>query len=130
MGAFQILDLIIGMAFVYFLLSLICVALQEIKARTCNERSENLRKWVYDTFKKEGGNNELGKIAKQTQKLLLTVMLNTTGQKVSTGGLLIRTTNIYTRAKFAIKAIKATISLLEQINILSQLLLQIRPIVR
>ncbi len=59
MGAFQILDLIIGMAFVYFLLSLICVALQEIKARKYNERSENLRKWVYDTFKKGKENNEL-----------------------------------------------------------------------
>lgn len=51
MGAFQILDLIIGMAFVYFLLSLICVALQEIKARAYNERSKNLKKWIFDTFR-------------------------------------------------------------------------------
>jgi len=61
MGAFRILDLIIGMAFVYFLLSLICVALQEIKARWRNERSKNLKKWIYDTFQSEGGKNELGK---------------------------------------------------------------------
>lgn len=67
MGAFQILDLIIGMAFVYFLLSLICVALQEIKARWRNERSNNLKKWIYDTFQSEGkkngegDKNELGK---------------------------------------------------------------------
>lgn len=51
MGAFQILDLIIGIAFVYFLLSLICVALQEIKARWFNERSKNLKKWIFDTFR-------------------------------------------------------------------------------
>jgi hypothetical protein len=60
MGAFQILDLIIGMAFVYFLLSLICVALQEIKARWRNERSDNLKKWIYDTFQSEGKKNEEG----------------------------------------------------------------------
>lgn len=51
MGAFQILDLIIGIAFVYFLLSLICVTLQEIKARRSNERSNNLKKWIFDTFR-------------------------------------------------------------------------------
>lgn len=62
MGAFQILDLIIGMAFVYFLLSLICVALQEIKARKYNERSENLKKWIYDTFRKDGDGSELGEL--------------------------------------------------------------------
>jgi len=60
MGVFQILDLIIGVTFIYFLLSLICVALQEIKARQKKERSENLRKWIYDTFNKDGGSSELG----------------------------------------------------------------------
>lgn len=50
MSVLHILDLVIGISFVYFLLSIICVALQEIKARWRNERSENLRKWIYDTF--------------------------------------------------------------------------------
>jgi hypothetical protein len=60
MGAFQILDLIIGMAFIYFLLSLICVALQEIKANWRKERSENLKKWIIDTFRNEGNETKLG----------------------------------------------------------------------
>lgn len=51
MGLLNILDLVIGLAFVYFLLSLICVALQEIKARAYNERSKNLKKWIFDTFR-------------------------------------------------------------------------------
>jgi len=51
MGLLNILDLVIGLAFVYFLLSLICVALQEIKARANNERSKNLKKWIFDTFR-------------------------------------------------------------------------------
>ncbi len=59
MGAFQILDLIIGITFVYFLLSLLCVSLQEIKARWREERSENLKKWIYDTFN-NGSEKKLG----------------------------------------------------------------------
>jgi hypothetical protein len=51
MGLLHILDLVIGLAFVYFLLSLMCVALQEIKARWRNERSKNLKKWIFDTFR-------------------------------------------------------------------------------
>ncbi|HNF79112.1 MAG TPA: hypothetical protein PK325_03100 [Cyclobacteriaceae bacterium] len=51
MGLLNILDLVIGLAFVYFLLSLICVALQEIKARANNERSKNLKKWIFDPFR-------------------------------------------------------------------------------
>lgn len=51
MGLLNILDLVIGLAFMYFLLSLICVALQEIKARAYNERSKNLKKWIFDTFR-------------------------------------------------------------------------------
>lgn len=50
MGFLPILDLVIGLSFIYLLLSLICVSLQEIKARKNDERSKNLKKWVYDTF--------------------------------------------------------------------------------
>jgi len=60
MGTLHILDLIIGVIFIYFLLSLICVALQEIKSRLRNERSLNLKKWICDNFNMDDGRDELG----------------------------------------------------------------------
>lgn len=60
MSLLRILDLVIGITFVYFLLSLICVALQEIKARWLNERAKNLRSWICDTLNKGGDQDQLG----------------------------------------------------------------------
>ncbi len=50
MGALNFLDLVIGLTFIYFLLSIICFSLQELKANLFNERSRNLEKWIKDTF--------------------------------------------------------------------------------
>lgn len=50
MGGFHFLDLMIGLTFIYFLLSIICLSLQELKANLLNERSKNLKKWITDTF--------------------------------------------------------------------------------
>lgn len=50
MTGFEILDLVIGMIFIYFLLSLICMSLQEIYARFWRLRMFNLKKWLTDTF--------------------------------------------------------------------------------
>jgi len=50
MGGLHFLNLIIVLVFVYFLLSLICVSLQELKANLINERSKDLEKWIKDTF--------------------------------------------------------------------------------
>jgi len=50
MNGFEILDLLIGIFFVYFLLSIICCTLQEIRAGFFNLRSQNLKKWIIDTF--------------------------------------------------------------------------------
>lgn len=54
MDGLQFLDLVIGMVFIYFLLSLICVSLQELKANIFNERSKDLEKWIIDTFNAKG----------------------------------------------------------------------------
>lgn len=60
MGGLHFLNLVIGLVFIYFLLSLICVSLQELKANYLKERSENLRKWVFDTFNGKDKNEGLG----------------------------------------------------------------------
>ena len=60
MGSLHFLDLVIGLVFIYFLLSLICVSLQELKANYLKERSENLRKWVFDTFNGKDKNEGFG----------------------------------------------------------------------
>jgi hypothetical protein len=52
MNGLGILELVIGVIFVYFLLSLICVALQEARSRFAKLRIENLKKWIVDTFNK------------------------------------------------------------------------------
>lgn len=73
MGAFHFLDLVIGLAFIYFLLSIICLSLQELKANLFNERSKNLEKWIKDTFNDRGRKKEnsglLGKIRQIIQFL-------------------------------------------------------------
>jgi hypothetical protein len=60
MGGLQFLDLIIGLAFIYFLLSIVCLSLQELKANLFNERSKNLEKWIKDTFNDKANNSRLG----------------------------------------------------------------------
>lgn len=60
MGALHFLDLVIGLVFIYFLLSLICVSLQEFKATRKKERSQNLKKWITDTFNDKSSNGTLG----------------------------------------------------------------------
>jgi hypothetical protein len=45
-----ILDLLIGMAFIYFLLSIICSAIVEIIAQVLDLRGKYLEKWIMDTF--------------------------------------------------------------------------------
>jgi len=61
MTGFEILDLVIGMIFIYFLLSLICVSLQETYARLWKLRMSNLKKWLTDTFNRDSsGETGLG----------------------------------------------------------------------
>lgn len=60
MGGLHFLDLIIGLVFIYFLLSLICVSLQELKSTWKKERSQNLKKWITDTFNDKSANGNLG----------------------------------------------------------------------
>ncbi len=66
MGVFHFLDLVIGLAFIYFLLTIICLSLQELKANLFKERSKNLEKWIKDTFNekkiynKKSGLGDLG----------------------------------------------------------------------
>lgn len=55
MGALRFLDLVIGMVFIYFLLSLVCVSFQELKANWRKERSKDLKKWIEDTFNVKKG---------------------------------------------------------------------------
>jgi hypothetical protein len=60
MGSLHFLDLVIGLVFIYFLLSLICVSLQELKATWKKERSQNLKKWILDTFNGKDATGGLG----------------------------------------------------------------------
>jgi hypothetical protein len=51
-----ILNLVIGLLFIYFLVALVCSTVQEIIANALNMRAENLEKWLKDTFRE----NNLG----------------------------------------------------------------------
>ncbi|OOG78122.1 DUF2975 domain-containing protein [Algoriphagus sp. A40] len=51
-----ILNLVIGLLFIYFLVALVCSTVQEIIANGLNLREENLEKWLTDTFRE----NNLG----------------------------------------------------------------------
>jgi hypothetical protein len=46
----QILDLVIGLIFIYFLLSLICSSVQEVIANVRNLRFRGLQRWMLQTF--------------------------------------------------------------------------------
>ncbi len=48
------LDLVIGIIFIYFLLSIVVSILLEIRSKTFSLRANNLEAWLKDTFEKEG----------------------------------------------------------------------------
>jgi hypothetical protein len=52
MSLFAILDLVIGLIFIYFLLSLACSAVQEIISSIVRLRPKVLNQWIRDTFRK------------------------------------------------------------------------------
>ena len=52
----SILNLVIGLIFIYFLIGLICSTIQELIAQYLDLRAENLEKWLKDTFRE----NEFG----------------------------------------------------------------------
>lgn len=52
MSLFAILDLVIGLIFIYFLLSLACSAVQEIISSILKLRPKVLNRWIRDTFSK------------------------------------------------------------------------------
>lgn len=47
----SIINLVIGLIFIYFLIGLICSTIQELIAQLLDLRSENLEKWLKDTFR-------------------------------------------------------------------------------
>lgn len=47
----SIINLVIGLIFIYFLIGLICSTIQELIAQILDLRSENLEKWLKDTFR-------------------------------------------------------------------------------
>ena len=50
----QILDLVFGLIFIYFMLSLVCSAVEEVMAGILKFRFRHLEAWVLDNFKKLG----------------------------------------------------------------------------
>lgn len=48
------LDLVIGIIFIYFLLSIVVSILLEIRSKSLSLRAKNLEAWLKDTFEKEG----------------------------------------------------------------------------
>ncbi len=52
----SILNLVIGLIFIYFLIALACSTIQELIAQYLDMRAENLEKWLKDTFRE----NQLG----------------------------------------------------------------------
>lgn len=48
------LDLVIGIIFIYFLLSIVVSILLEIRSKSLSLRAANLEAWLKDTFEKEG----------------------------------------------------------------------------
>ena len=70
MGGLHFLDLVIGLAFIYFLLSIICLSLQELKANLFNERSKNLEKWIKDTFNDRGRKKENSDLLVKIQRII------------------------------------------------------------
>lgn len=53
------LDLVIGIIFIYFLLSIVVSILLEIRSKSLSLRAKNLEAWLMDTFQKEGLAEEL-----------------------------------------------------------------------
>ncbi|MBO3697681.1 hypothetical protein [Roseivirga sp. E12] len=53
------LDLVIGIIFIYFLLSIVVSILLEIRSKSLSLRANNLEAWLKDTFAKEGLSEKL-----------------------------------------------------------------------
>ncbi|EMS32592.1 hypothetical protein C943_01319 [Mariniradius saccharolyticus AK6] len=83
MGALHFLDLVIGLAFIYFLLSIICLSLQEFKANFFNERSKNLEKWIKDTFNNKGETDSGPGLGDRLWKNIMIDGLTQSGRTVS-----------------------------------------------
>ncbi len=58
MGSFQILDLVVGVIFIYFLLSIICSSIIEMANNLSKVRAKMLEQWITDNFNHE--NSQLG----------------------------------------------------------------------
>ena len=58
MSFFDILDLVIGIIFIYFLLSLICSIVLEIISNLLSIRANDLRDWMFDTFNTKKKNDK------------------------------------------------------------------------
>ncbi len=54
MSGLGFLDLVIGLIFIYFLLSIVVSIALEIRSHAKKLRAENLEAWLRDTFEKEG----------------------------------------------------------------------------
>jgi len=59
MNYLAILDLIIGLIFIYFLMGLFCSTVQELIANAFNLRARNLNAWIRDTFNKNKFGEEI-----------------------------------------------------------------------
>lgn len=59
MNYLAILDLVIGLIFVYFLMGLFCSTIQELVANAFNLRARNLNAWIRDTFDKNKFGEEI-----------------------------------------------------------------------
>lgn len=60
MGSLQILDLVIGVIFIYFLLSIICSSIVEMVNNLSKIRANMLEAWIIDTFNDPEFKNTLG----------------------------------------------------------------------
>lgn len=59
MNYLAILDLVIGLIFIYFLMGLFCSTFQELLANIFNLRARNLNQWIKDTFGKNDFDKQL-----------------------------------------------------------------------
>lgn len=60
MSGFAILDLVIGLIFIFFLLSIMCSSILELIANFINMRANTLRRWFIATFSEKLRNGQVG----------------------------------------------------------------------
>ncbi|MEQ8581731.1 MAG: hypothetical protein RIC30_17705 [Marinoscillum sp.] len=58
----QILDLVIGLIFIYFILSIAASSIMETISRTQNVRAKSLQKWLTDSFNEKVGDKKVGEL--------------------------------------------------------------------